>query len=675
VTTLQGHDGHRAVDGQLTLSNSEIQTWKRCRRKWYLTHYLQYGVPLQDAETGARSVGIKIHIVLDAWYAGGLPGGTPVDPVVMIGQIYDEDIERWPNAAPALSKEKDLAVAMISGYLDWLNETGADEFLKLVATEGTLEVDSPVPGVRLRGRLDQRLVRSTDGARLFLDHKAIKNGTPVLTPTGWRAIETLQVDDLVATVDGSFTPITGVYPQGEVDLFRVTFDDKTWVDTCGDHLWEVRRFSGRTEVRDTTSLVDDLKYRSPGHHEMNTWSVPVAASVQFTSRAQHLDPYVLGVWLGDGARRSFGFTTGDREIGELVEKRLIGSDVRLRHDDGTISYRIVGDGRSNSYITELRRLGLFELGSHDRFIPDDYLYGSVVQRLDLLRGMMDTDGCVRTKTKQVLYVTTSPQLRDGVAFLVRSLGGVATVTHNGQGKYVWEGVTHIKRDVYTVNIQLPASMNPFALRRKSDIFDAKVRRHRKKWMTSIEPIGRGDATCIAVAHSSALYVTKDFIVTHNTKPSIDEQATLLPLDEQMKTYSLLEYLDAMSKTGEGPPERTDGGIYNVMRRVKRTATAKPPFYGRIEVRHNMETLRSMYLRVKRVIEEIVGARAELDAGGDHRYVTYPTPDQDCSWKCPFVRMCPMMDDGSNWEGLLEEHYVHVDPYERYGDGLLEKETT
>lgn len=152
---------------------------------------------------------------------------------------------------------------------------------------------------------------------------------------------------------------------------------------------------------------------------------------------------------------------------------------------------------------------------------------------------------------------------------------------------------------------------------------------------------------------------------HKTVTSLTQYNATLSLDEQMKTYGLLEYLDALAKTGDGPPVRTDGGLYNALKRVKRTQRATPPFYERVEVRHNLEELRSMWLRVSAVIQELVRVREQLDAGGDHRQVVYPRPSRDCSWKCPFLAVCPLMDDGSRWEHALESNYRQVDPYAYY----------
>lgn len=152
---------------------------------------------------------------------------------------------------------------------------------------------------------------------------------------------------------------------------------------------------------------------------------------------------------------------------------------------------------------------------------------------------------------------------------------------------------------------------------------------------------------------------------HKTVGDLTTPVRLLPLDEQMKFYHLLEKLDSMYKTGGDPQWRTDGGLYNMLRKVKRTATAKPPFYGRAEVHHNEAILRNTWIRVHKILEELVITRQALDDGADHQYMCPPRPSKDCTWKCDFFAVCPMFDDGSNIDGLLNEYYAHIDPHERY----------
>lgn len=152
-----------------------------------------------------------------------------------------------------------------------------------------------------------------------------------------------------------------------------------------------------------------------------------------------------------------------------------------------------------------------------------------------------------------------------------------------------------------------------------------------------------------------------------TAAGLTEGPKMLPIDEQMKYYMLLERLDALAKTGTEPTEPTMGGLYTMLKKVKRTARANPPFYAQVEVHHNRLELESMWLRTHKRIQEMLEARRELDAGGDQRYWVYPRPSRDCTWKCPFLAICPMMDDSRPevWNAMAEDLYEHRDPYERY----------
>lgn len=150
-----------------------------------------------------------------------------------------------------------------------------------------------------------------------------------------------------------------------------------------------------------------------------------------------------------------------------------------------------------------------------------------------------------------------------------------------------------------------------------------------------------------------------------TVQSVTEPAKMLVHDEQMKFYHLLEYLDALQSTGSEPQWRTDGALYFMLRKVGRTANAKPPFYGQLEVHHNMTTIRNMYKRVAKVTEEIVQTRLALDAGGDFQYLCPPRPNRDWTWKNDFFPVMSLIDDGSDYEGFLAEYYEVGNPDERY----------
>lgn len=148
---------------------------------------------------------------------------------------------------------------------------------------------------------------------------------------------------------------------------------------------------------------------------------------------------------------------------------------------------------------------------------------------------------------------------------------------------------------------------------------------------------------------------------HKTAVAASNVTKTAHMNWQPKMYLLLEQLKA------DEDQRCDGMIYNILKKVKRAPSAKPPFYERVEVRHNRATMHAFWLQVHGVVQQIVATRAALDAGHDHQVVAYPTPTNDCTWKCPFYSACPMFDDGSAAERFIEDFFVQNDPYKRYED--------
>lgn len=131
-------------------------------------------------------------------------------------------------------------------------------------------------------------------------------------------------------------------------------------------------------------------------------------------------------------------------------------------------------------------------------------------------------------------------------------------------------------------------------------------------------------------------------------------------NEQMLLYELLQRIT-------DPSNRNEGQVLNMLRKVKRTARATPPFYKRHIIRFNQYQLDSHWYHVMGVIRDIQAVTAELDAGASPDVVAYPRPNRDCSWKCEFYPVCPMFDDGSRAEDMVQSLYVQGNPLERYPD--------
>lgn len=149
---------------------------------------------------------------------------------------------------------------------------------------------------------------------------------------------------------------------------------------------------------------------------------------------------------------------------------------------------------------------------------------------------------------------------------------------------------------------------------------------------------------------------------HKSVGNFVEPTALLPLDEQMLTYHLLEWLNT-----DEAEERCDGALYNMLRRVKRTPQAKPPFYQRVEVRHNPTDLDTFRQRLIEKIRHMRDLEDALDQGADGTIIAYPRPSKDCRWKCPFFAVCPMFNDGSRAEAMIEQYFAQHDPLDRYAE--------
>jgi phosphate starvation-inducible protein PhoH and related proteins len=373
----------------------------------------------------------------------------------------------------------------------------------------------------------------------------------VLTPDGFRPIGSLRVGDLVVGSNGRPTPVLGVYPQGRREVFRVRTQDGASTLCCGEHLWAVatrddQRRSKPLRVLETREMIGQLRAAHYHRFELPLIRQPVA----FPSREVPLDPYALGLLLGDGSfsAKIIGFTTADPELLIALEQSIEGIELRsrtrfdyhLRHTAGGPRLKV-----AHPVTVALRELELVGTRSTTKFVPEPYLYNSASIRLAVLQGLLDTDGgpvTQRGRTCRVQYTTTSPRLRDDVVFLVRSLGGVAywrtrsaagRLPGRAQGRDV-----HHRQDAYVLEIRLPQGVEPFRLTRKRELYNRTGGGRPMRFIDSIEPAGEAETLCIQVAAADSLYVTDDFLVTHNTLNDsfivLDEAQNTTP--EQMKMF-------------------------------------------------------------------------------------------------------------------------------------------
>jgi phosphate starvation-inducible PhoH-like protein len=406
----------------------------------------------------------------------------------------------------------------------------------------------------------------------------------VLTPGGFVPMGTLRVGDLVIGSDGVPTPVLGVFPQGRKQVYRVATQDGAWTLACGEHLWTVRTASdkrrGRTRTLETREMIGKLRAARARRYEL-----PVVAPVQFEPRSVPLDPYALGLLLGDGCLTTSttpAFATADPELVVALEAALDG--IELRHKGGyDYVLRHVDGGRgglrvANPVTAVLRELHLAGTTSATKFVPEEYLHNSVAVRTAVLQGLLDSDGgpvSQRGRTCRIQYSTTSPALKDDVTFLVRSLGGVVHTRPRASagrppGSANGRSVEY-REDAYVLDIRLPEGVAPFRLQRKRCAYGAAGGGRPMRFIDSIEPVGEQETLCIQVAAQDSLYVTDDFLVTHNTLNDafviLDEAQNTTA--EQMKMFlTRLGFGSKIVVTGDVTQVDLPGGAQSGLRVVR-----------------------------------------------------------------------------------------------------------
>jgi replicative DNA helicase len=306
---------------------------------------------------------------------------------------------------------------------------------------------------------------------------------------------TLQVGDEVFGSDGKPYRVLNKSAVHQRPCYRVTFDDATSIVCDNVHLWEVHsgRRGEKVEVLSTDQLAKQLFDESSGQRDKR---ITNAAPLQLPDVDLPIHPYVLGCWLGDGKRSSGEVCKPDVELFEHIER--CGYDVA---PESKYHIRTVYGLRR-----QLLDAGIF---GH-RFIPGQYFRASGGQRLALLQGLMDTDGCWNRTRHQAVFTTVDKSLADGVRELVVSLGWKARV---------WElQKTGFDRTVTAYDVTFtPVGDNPFRLSRKADLVREAPTRAKRRLIVSVEPTFSVPTQCIEVDSPNSLYLCGEAMVpTHNT---------------------------------------------------------------------------------------------------------------------------------------------------------------
>ena len=409
---------------------------------------------------------------------------------------------------------------------------------------------TPEVGVPLYGAFINTITRGARLKKFYLRSaptgvgKAIPNSTIIPTPIGDRKVGDIRPGDKLFGQDGKETTVLKIHPQPKKkEIWKVTFADGRVAECCGEHLWEYRYDSHgdynyrvediQTIYNRTLTLKNGLKNSNGKGYRFH---IRLNKPVEYTEKQYYLPPYVMGALLGDGSfiynnsNKSFNFSSEDEQIPNLIVDALRNEwqkdTIYVKKssiNNYTWTFRDKEKPNHPFWVEEMLKEypKLWNVKSEDKFIPKDYLHGSIVQRQQLLQGLMDTDGSVDEKGR-TSFTTISPNLRNDFIELCRSLGFVATYSIDSRTKYT-------TGECYTIHIQASKEMKQhfFRLPKKNNIvknYLTNNKREEYKDHLAIIDIEKttelSDMTCFTVDNDNHLFLMNDFIVTHNTRSMI-----------------------------------------------------------------------------------------------------------------------------------------------------------
>jgi hypothetical protein len=388
-------------------------------------------------------------------------------------------------------------------------------------------VDGEVFVLEIPGHPD--LVEPREHGNTVVDYKGLALDTPIPTPAGWSTMGDLSVGDEVFDLDGSVVEVTATSQVKNIGCYRVTFANGHSIVCDEEHLWLAQE-----GLHGDPSVVE-VRHLHPGMY------VPTNAPLDTASTDLVLDPWMLGYWLGNGAKAASMVSTHRDDVEEVAQIALALDYIGLiRHDKRSKAATVSLGGGGGRFIHGLRALGIEEA----KRVPDEYLRASEPQRLAILQGLMDSDGYWNPTRGRAVFTTTTRDLADDVAELARSLGQrVQTHSHPSTG-YGLTVEAHI--------VEWTPTINPFRLHRKADpVRLAQPGSMSRAWVHKIESVERIESVptrCISVDSPTSTYLCGSAMIpTHNTK---DGLGVVIREDGQRKhKYQITLYAKGLIRAG------------------------------------------------------------------------------------------------------------------------------
>jgi len=415
----------------------------------------------------------------------------------------------------------------------------------------------------------------------------------ILTPKGWTTMGEIQIGDKVIAWDGKPAKVLKILPQGKKMVSKIRTKEKKVTEACGDHPWLIKTYEefkrNKSGTIQTTQSIEKNLTTAKGKPNAR---LPRNKTVKFQPQPLYFPAYTLGALLGDGNfGQAISLSCTEEEIRARVEKEIYPFSCKLKQEGSnhyisrknklkkaikltnkktkevrtynsgqelaqktgmnvkTITSRCQNnrtvDGITYEYLPQTKhsenpckdkisKMGLLNKKAPEKFIPAEYKYNSVAVRQAILQGILDTDGHIK-KSGECGLSTTSYQLATDVLEIVRSLGGKGSITPKKpkKGGYIKGRKIQGSLRSFAVSLRLP-HLNPFYLKRKAERFKIQGNKWEQcDYITSVKKVGKKETQCIVIDHPSHLYITDDYIVTHNS------------IEEKMRPW-LQPYADALN---------------------------------------------------------------------------------------------------------------------------------
>lgn len=356
--------------------------------------------------------------------------------------------------------------------------------------------------------------------------KCLDLNTKIPTPNGWTTMGALRVNDKVFGTDGTQITVLAAHEvKHNLPCYEVTLSDGSSLIADSEHLWGVERFywkepNWRYEVRTTEQLLADLTYapQKSGGHRFR-YRIRNAAPVNCKEVGLYIDPYLLGVWLGNGNAGAPSICSHNDDVAHYeIAARTAGHSAESIPDGpntSTTRFDLLSTNPDDPLGTFAQRLATMRL-VRNKHIPSEYLRASTAQRLALLRGLMDTDGYPGDKAHPAVeFSTVSKTLCDQFVELARSLGlkpiakfKETTWQHKGERRF---------GSAYRITFSTPPELEVFTLPRKRNAGRGASTDVGYRQIVSISPVESRPVRCIQVDAPDNLFLAGDgFIPTHNT---------------------------------------------------------------------------------------------------------------------------------------------------------------